>query len=295
VTGAATRRLVGRAVGMDAVDLTALAAARRAVGSWEGLFQVLARERVLPLLGCRLDAAEFRGPARFAESVRVAALDTFAANLKRRKTFEEMRGVLAEEGIPSLPIKGVDVAFSVYAHPGCRPMADVDILVAPENYRAAGAVLRREGFRPLPREPRWWPGRSFCRPGEVVDLHWSPAAALPPRRGMASLCYVTADDETIKDEFRLLVSVCHHQNHFFTLPLLYYWESAVLARRVTRGRYYSLARRWGAVKATRFVLELARSFFGADYGPGRFGILKALAAPAFSGAPLGQGARAAVA
>jgi hypothetical protein len=291
VIGVAARRLVARALSDDPVDVGALVAARRACGSWRRLGTVLWKEKLAPLLACRLRDRDLPADGDFKESLRSRARAVLAANLGWRRLFEELRDALAAAGIPALPIKGVDVAFVTYPSPACRPMTDVDILVSPHDYKTAGDVLRREGFVPLPGEKWWWPSRTFLRGRDTVDLHWSPAAAVPPRRPAASRCL--SDEKKMGDEFRLLVSVCHHQNHFFSLPLLDYYETLLLARRVSWPRYGPLARRWGVLRATRFVLALARSFFGGGSTAGRFGVLKTLAAPALSTAVPGRGARAA--
>jgi hypothetical protein len=294
VSGVSARRLVARALVGESVNVGALVEARRAYGSWNALYQALAEERLAALLAFRLGDQDLPGGERFGEDLRSRGRNVLAANLWRRKLFAELRGTLAAAGIPALPIKGVDVAFASFPSPSCRPMTDIDVLVSPDNYRAAQRVLRREGFIPGPHEPRWWPGRTFSRGGgEAVDLHWSPAAGLPPRRGMASLCYLGGNEKDLREEFRLLVSVCHHQNHFFSLPLLYFYETLLLARRVSWPRYWSLARRWSVVRVTAFVLGLARSFFGGESPAGKFGILKTLAARALSGVDPGRGARAA--
>jgi hypothetical protein len=292
VISVSARRIVARALGGDAVDVGALVAARRACGSWRRLSEILREERLSALLGFYLGERDLPAGGDFKETLRSRARDVLAANLGRRKIYEVLRDILADAGIPALPIKGVDVAFAAYPNPACRPMTDVDILVSPESYKAAGDVLQREGFVPLPKEPRWWPARTFGRPGEMVDLHWSPAAAAPPRRETASRTF-RENTKGSSDEFRLLVSVCHHQNHFFSLPLLDFYEALMLAGRVSWPRYWSLARRWGALRATRFVFALAQYFFGGRSTAGKFGILKTLARPAFSGADVGRGRRAA--
>jgi hypothetical protein len=280
---------------MEETDAAALTAARRAWGSWDAVATALDQELLAPLMGWRLRAQHFPGDARFKERLAAAARETLAANLKARRTFERVRAELAAAGITALGIKGVDVAFASFPHPACRPFTDVDLLVSPDNYRAAEAVLTGAGFRGLKREARWWPGRTFRRADETVDLHWSPAAALPPRRGMAAMVYEGGDGGATPDEFRLLVAVCHHQNHFFSLPLLYYWETAWLARRVAWEKYWPLARRWSAARATRFLLAFAAAMFGGAPARDGFGLLKLVAAPAFGGADLGRGARAAAA
>ncbi len=292
--GVSARRLLARAVGFAAVDPVAVAAAREAWGSWRRLGDALRAEKLAPLFGYRLATGEeCPGDDAFKEAMKAEARAALAFNLLHRKKFEDVRRKLSRAGIPALPIKGVDVAFASFPHPSCRPLSDVDVLVSPDNYLAAQEVLRQEGFVPLRRDPRWWPGRSYARAGEVVDLHWSPAAALPPRRGMVSLVYIGAREDVIRDEFRLLVSVCHHQNHFFSLPLLYFWETAHLGSRVSWADYAPLARRWGAARATQFVLALARVFFGTEPLPEKFNFLKLLAGPALAGKDVGRGARAA--
>lgn len=286
------RRLVARALGGDAVDVGALVAARRACGSWRRLGEILREERLAPLLAYRLRGRDFPADRKFVAGLRALAREVLAANLLRWKSYEGLHRKLAAAGIPALPIKGIDVAFASYPTPACRPMTDIDLLVAPEDFEGAGTVLVKEGFSPIPGERPWWPSTTFMRDGETADVHWSPAAALPPRRETASRTF----RENVNgpgDEFRLLVSVCHHQNHFFSLPLLDYYETLLLAGRVSWPRYWPLARRWGALRATRFVFALARFFFGRGSTVGKFGILKTLARPAFSGADVGRGRRAA--
>lgn len=292
MTGFGARLLVARALRGDELDVGALVAARQACGSWDVLGGLLRDERLAPLLAYRLGDRDFPADGNFKEALRSGAREVLAANLAWRKLYEELWDILAAAGIRALPIKGVDVAFAVYPSPACRPMTDVDILVSPDDYEAAEGVLEREGFVPIPRAVRWWPGRTFTRKGATVDLHWSPAAAVPPRRAVASRCF--ADNEkNVGEEFRLLVSVCHHRNHFFSLPLLDYYETLLLAGRVSWPRYWSLARQWGALRATRFVLALARSFFGGGSTAGKFGILKTLAGPALSRANPERGFRGA--
>ncbi|UCH77548.1 MAG: nucleotidyltransferase family protein [Candidatus Coatesbacteria bacterium] len=291
--GVVGRRVLARILRGETVDVEALVAARRVYGSWEKLGEALRREKLAALVGYYLRRLDSVVDGEFRASLEALAREVLAANLLRRKLYEDLRLLLAGAGIPVLPLKGVDLAFATYPDPSCRPMSDVDLLVSPDDYRRAAEMLRAEGFGPVFDEPRWWPGQTYTRGREAVDLHWSPAAALPPRRGMASLCYLDGDETAAREEFRLLVSVCHHQNHFFSLPLLYFYETLLSARRVAGPRYWSLARKWSAVRATRFVLALAESFFGDVETAGRFCLLKVLAAPGLAGADPGRGARAA--
>jgi hypothetical protein len=290
VTGVSARRLVARALAGDAVNVDALVKARRAFGSWGALARALDGERLTPLIGCAFGARDLAAAEEFKAHALARAREVLAANLVWRRLFEEVRARLAAAGITALAIKGVDLAFAVYPSPACRPMTDVDVLVSPENFEGAAAVLEREGYAPMPESRPWWPSRTFSRAREIVDLHWSPAAAIPPRKEEASRLFAGGAGP-VRDELRLLVSVCHHRNHFFTLPLLDFYETLLLAERVSWPRYWRLARRWSSVRATRFALALARSFFEGAARAGGFGALACLSGPSLAGASAGRGAR----
>jgi hypothetical protein len=290
VTGVSARRLVARALAGDVVNVDALVKARRAFGSWRALARALDRERLAPLVGHVLASRESPVAEEFKAYALTRAREVLASNLVWRRLFERVRDRLAAAGIPAIAIKGVDLAFAAYPSPACRPMTDVDILVSPEDFEEAAAIIEREGMAPIPEGRPWWPSRTFSRAGEIVDLHWSPAAAIPPRKEQASRLF-TGEAEEMRDELRLLVSVCHHRNHFFTLSLLDFYETLLLAERVSWPRYWGLARRWSSVRATRFALMLARSFFEGRAGAGGFGTLAFLSGPSLAGASAGRGAR----
>jgi len=64
-----------------------------------------------------------------------------AANLHRIGRFQELVDELARAGIPVCPLKGIHLLGTVYGEdPESRPMADLDLLVRPED--ADGAVDR---------------------------------------------------------------------------------------------------------------------------------------------------------
>lgn len=92
---------------------------------------------------------------------------------------------LERAGIPSLVLKGMPLAFSVYPHPGMRPMADSDLLVPCAAAEAAMDHLTKMGARRTDRPPvipRGWDpgvvlrmnhGVNFILPrGDQLDLHW---------------------------------------------------------------------------------------------------------------------------
>lgn len=56
-------------------------------------------------------------------------------------------GILGSHRIPVIVLKGMDLGSRVYPDRILRPMADADLLVAPERYREALALLGKHGYR----------------------------------------------------------------------------------------------------------------------------------------------------
>ncbi len=93
---------------------------------------------------------------------------------------EEKRVIagLANAGVPTLALKGLRLAWTVYRHPAQRPRSDMDLLVAAENVAAARDLLGQLGYRPLhavaggtPMEQEAWIG-DYPGGRAMVDLHW---------------------------------------------------------------------------------------------------------------------------
>ncbi|HYO61015.1 MAG TPA: nucleotidyltransferase family protein [Actinomycetota bacterium] len=58
----------------------------------------------------------------------------------------EAVGLLADEGIPSILLKGPSFARWLYSDPRDRPYADTDLLISPDDLGKARDVLARHGF-----------------------------------------------------------------------------------------------------------------------------------------------------
>jgi len=79
-------------------------------------------------------------------------------------------------GIPSVVLRGMALADSLYPSPALRPMVDVDILVNPDARHTLRAVLKREGLSPV----LVLRSQLVYKIDEVVfEIHWS---FLTPKR-----------------------------------------------------------------------------------------------------------------
>jgi len=91
-------------------------------------------------------------------------------------------GGLQDAGVPVLIFKGAAICTRYHRSPGARTMADVDLLVRPEDAERAGREVEARGWTrakaaglPLERVMRFkhsLPYRSAS--GAEIDLHWTP-------------------------------------------------------------------------------------------------------------------------
>jgi hypothetical protein len=118
-----------------------------------------------PLLGSWIE----RGSVTTSPAVALVLAQHLAHG---RQRMDRMRqGALAaitamrEHGVTPAVIKGFHTAHVYFDEPGTRPLADVDVLVHPEERLRAETALRAAGFTPHPSD-RPDRKRDWCPPGE---------------------------------------------------------------------------------------------------------------------------------
>jgi len=183
--------------GEAAPDLAAL--------DWDALLPAAQRQGVAPLLYYRLQAAGQvqHLPAGAAQTLHLAFHRQWGKNQVRVQTLEHVLGLLAQVGIRPIALKGAGLVLTVYDELAVRPMDDVDLLVAPEEFRPALQQLLAHGGVATHDEP--FDGayelvthhvalRFPAVSAVVVELHhqW---LSLPARQaGLVPFC-VTIDQE----------------------------------------------------------------------------------------------------
>jgi hypothetical protein len=130
------------------------------------------RARLLDTLGPEMENANGPSPR---SAVRTAAF-SLSVDSVTAEVVTAMRGA----AIRMLLLKGPSIAAWLYEVDAARAYVDSDLLVPPESYGDAGAVLRELGFRPLDyswhRDSQTWV-RADSSP---VDLHRSLIGAFAP-------------------------------------------------------------------------------------------------------------------
>ena len=161
--------------GSREADIAALAG----VADWMAVAGLARRHRVGALL------------LSGARAVSVSGAEAALAGLHRRTTVRglgQLAGLrqatecLAENGIPSLVLKGLPLSQRLYGTPLARECVDIDLLVPPDAAGAAEQALSNGGWRllkpsfpPTPARNRCYDrfvkDRLFVGPGGALELH----------------------------------------------------------------------------------------------------------------------------
>jgi len=177
--------------------------------------------------------------------------------------------------LPWVTVKGPVLSESLHPVAGLRSYADLDVLVAPAQLRAAGERLLRAGWQVLATPDDLLNGEVTGEielgrtGGALVDLHWSlvlsetlrrrfdiPTAELLTRR--RPLMIGEVEVHTL-DPTDTVVHLCHHAAFSGAVRLVHLLDVDQAARRIqdwddVAGR----ARSWGAGAQVGLVLGRAR-------------------------------------
>lgn len=155
---------------------------------------------------------------RIVESGETIARQPLLAGVWRKSCFETLtrwRPILPamdrlrEAAIPVMLLKGGLLARNVYRDWGSRPMADIDILVAPDRLSEALDILLEDGWTSRhPLENRDY-RLHYCRlqyavtlkkpSGAMLDLHWQPDRAMMSADCPGDLFWQEAESCTLFD------------------------------------------------------------------------------------------------
>lgn len=98
-----------------------------------------------------------------------------ALGAMRLHEFRQIAVAMDQKRIPLVPLKGMAYALMFEKGGPTRAMADLDLLVPPDQFEAAGAVMRELGYEEktlgaIEQSPGHHE-RGFCRNGRLVEIH----------------------------------------------------------------------------------------------------------------------------
>lgn len=132
-----------------------------------------------PLLGFWLQQGLITAQAEVAGLLEIHLRHNAARTTTLGEQALRVTAGLAREGVVPTILKGMHTAFDYFPDPSCRPMSDIDVLIAPEDEHRAREVLLAMGLEPG-ITARWPPQCIWRQAGARAEPH--------------SLCFVHADD-----------------------------------------------------------------------------------------------------
>jgi Uncharacterised nucleotidyltransferase len=135
--GTAARRLAMRKQGQRLIEQV----------EWARLAEALRGRRLLGILGPRIfELGEDDVDEQFATAVRRAIEAGRRPGAFLQLVALQMTTMLADAGIRSAALKGPLLGEAIYGDPGRRVSSDIDLLVSPDQLRAAVEVVRGLGY-----------------------------------------------------------------------------------------------------------------------------------------------------
>ncbi len=209
-----------------------------------------------------------------------------AAALRDQESIR-MIACLRRAGIPHIVIKGLALAYSLYAQPWMRPRSDTDLLVRERDIPRLDALFRAEGYALLPhvRGEVTLPQRHYHRVEASGfrhnwDLHWrltaSHVLADAPRDGElwagARPLEAIGGAEVPAWPHALMIACVHRLAHHHDDPrLIWLWDIRLLLEAMSPGdisTFERLARSAPApAAACGRSLAVARDACGAQVPP----------------------------
>jgi hypothetical protein len=150
---------------------------------WDHIIDGARRHRVASLLLSGLQGSGSPHlPARAVAELRRQALSAAKESLAQMAEIGRLAPMFAQAGVRVLGLKGVVLSAQLYANPALRNPRDIDLLVSPEQFAGAEAVLLDTGYRRVgatlsPRQStayrRWVKDVGYVNPvnGIRVELH----------------------------------------------------------------------------------------------------------------------------
>jgi hypothetical protein len=179
------------------------------VSNWE-YFASLANEHgVIALMYSNLEKLDLLTglPEKIVSSLNNSLMLSLSRNAFYTTVITEVLGILNDNDIKTVLLKGLALEISVYGNTGIRQMTDVDILLDKSNYKKALRILIANGYTSLPVKSVFhlpiiaYSGKhlpSLLKNGASIDIHLELFGG--KRNILTKLLYENSSEVRINDE-----------------------------------------------------------------------------------------------
>ena len=261
---------------------------------WEELLQQSGRHGITPLFYHRLRTFHptIPIPATIMGQLRQAYLENAARNIRLTQNLSKVLGILHDNRIPVIALKGAHLAALVYENPALRYMGDLDLLVQKDDLMKVDALLLGMGC--TPNEQNRIVGKDnnefvYVMPKRDVSLeiHWSILAPSFPfpidtegQWQRSCPARIAGVDAAVFCPDDLLLHLCLHAGctHGFEPGLKLFCDIGEILQHNGKDLDWDVflrrAREWGAGKCVYLTLKLASDLLGVVFPKGVLESLK---------------------
>lgn len=249
---------------------------------WDDLLCKSAQHNVTPLLYHRL--TKFHPgtpiPANVMERLRQAYLQSSGRNMQLYHELGKILGILRQQCIPVIALKGAHLAIVVYRNISLRPMGDIDLLVKQTDLLKVQNILVEQGYSPSKEETGCAQEHlpSYRKKDSIpIEIHFNIVA--PPFSDLidveklfarAQTCFIEGVEALSLCPEDLLLHLCMHAgfHHVFDNGIMPLFDIATAIEhyegKLDWEQVLSRSREWGVSKCVYLTLFLAKRFAGAS-------------------------------
>lgn len=168
----------------------------------------------------------------FLRKTKALYLKSIAFSAQQESVENEISSLLADKDIPSVVIKGNEVARGIYGDPNCRSSCDVDILIKKTDAITVDALLTGDGYIAEEDIPLVYclsriHHTTYRHPGNnlLVEIHWGFGVPYFFRLDSEEIWNGGVTSESgkagLSPEMIMIMLLIHHHSHSFrTLKIL---------------------------------------------------------------------------
>lgn len=241
---------------------------------WAGVWEEMCLQAVEALPGTITSAV----PGVFRPEWEAACAERVAASLRLYATQAEIVGILQENGITAVTLKGAAAGF-YYPYPEYRATGDMDLLVSPEDFDKAAELIRGNGWETTEEDSARH--ITFQKEGILLELHHFfcsetriGRADTPSRQIIASIQKAKHKEimgmpffclPELENGLVLLEHIYHHISTGLGLRQIIDWMmyvNAVLDDEFWQKGFAQAARTYGVEKLAQVTARMAQLYLG---------------------------------
>lgn len=264
----------------DNVDIKSARLQEYTATEWGAVLAASAKLRLMPLLFHTLRPHFGRLPSASGvrEELKQAYMVSGARNMRLYRQLFDLLALFNANGIPVILLKGVHLAEVVYGNVALRPMADIDLLIRPEDLAEADRFMKNKGYdssdllqgNSLEHLAPYNKKNAF-----QVEIHFQITEPPFSRRFAVEELWSRSRRESIEGievltlcPEDLMLHICAHGgiHHGFRFGLFPYIDYFYCARHyegeLDRDILWQRAESWGMQKALYLFASLSEKLFG---------------------------------